>query len=114
MSNSKHLAILKYNVKDWNQWRNETPDVLPDLSRADLSGGEFRREMVTVGRGWIDSDRISLSNIAGDHWADLRRADLSGVNLSKANLSWADLSNADLSESDLSEACLVGADLKRD
>ena len=37
MANQKHLAILKQGVEVWNKWRQEHPEVKPDLSDADLS-----------------------------------------------------------------------------
>lgn len=36
MANEKHLAILRQGVKTWNQWRQEHPEVTPDLTKADL------------------------------------------------------------------------------
>ncbi len=31
MANPEHLAILKQGVEQWNKWKKEHPDVLPDL-----------------------------------------------------------------------------------
>jgi hypothetical protein len=66
MANQEHLDILKQGVQIWNQWREEHPDIEPDLSKAALRG------------------------------ADLSEADLIGATLSKADLSGADLSKANL------------------
>jgi len=65
MANPGHLEILKEGVKQWNKWRDEHPQVTPDLVRADF--GE----------------------------ANLSEADLSGANLSGANLRGAHLRGAD-------------------
>jgi len=51
----------------WIEWREENPDIDPDLSDTELLRGQ-----------------------------DLRNADLIGVNLRNADLSGANLSNADL------------------
>ena len=59
MANPEHLETLRQDVKAWNRWRSEHPDIVPDLSRANLLG------------------------------ANLNGADLSGANLSGANLSGA-------------------------
>lgn len=88
MANQEHLAIFKQRVDIWTQWRKEHPDLIPDLSGADLS------EAILSG-------------------ADLSETILIGANLSGANLSIADLSSANLSSADLSRANLWGANLRR-
>lgn len=61
MANPKHLEILKKGVEEWNKWRDDHTEILPDLSRAKLSGTDL-------------------------HEAGLRGEGLSGVNLSGAIL----------------------------
>src|SRR2546421_12862213 len=77
MANPEHLDILKQGVEAWNKWREEYPEVRPDLSNA-----------IFFDAGLKDT---CLS------YANLKYADLSGTNLSGANLSGGDLSKADLS-----------------
>ena len=36
MANQEQLDILKQGVKVWNQWREEHPDIQPELSVANL------------------------------------------------------------------------------
>ena len=62
MANEEHLKILKQGVKAWNLWREENPNISPDLSGAYLSGAD-----------------LSRANLIG---ADLSVADLRGANLS--------------------------------
>ena len=81
MSDLQHLDLLKQGVFIWNQWRQEHPEVLPDLNGADLA------------------------------WAHLSRIDLSGANLYKANLQGADLQDAQFYRADLREANLNGTNL---
>ena len=33
MANDEHVALLKQGVAAWNAWRNENPDIVPDLRR---------------------------------------------------------------------------------
>jgi len=40
MANDEHVSLLKQGVDAWNAWRDENPDIRPDLSGADLSGAE--------------------------------------------------------------------------
>ncbi|WP_300000208.1 pentapeptide repeat-containing protein [Anabaena sp. AL09] len=75
MANPEHLAILKQGVGVWNEWREENPDIIPDLTEADLRGANLSD---------ADLRDANLSN------ADLSNADLSGI------LCGADLSRADL------------------
>jgi hypothetical protein len=97
MANEEHLKILRQGVEVWNRWREENPDVRPDLSGAHLSGPDLRE---------VDLREVDLRE------ADLSRASLSAVNLNWANLSRADLSRAELSEVDLSGARLIEAGLR--
>jgi hypothetical protein len=41
-ANEEHVAILKKGVAPWNAWRDENPDIRPDLRAAHLSGANLR------------------------------------------------------------------------
>ncbi len=86
MANPEHLAKLKEGVEAWNAWRDENPDVMPDLVETNLSG-------VTL------------------EWANLFKADLTDATLFEANLFEADLSGANLTGASLLNATLIGAEL---
>ena len=93
MANDEHVALLKQGVANWNAWRNENPDIRPDLRRAALRE-EYLRE----------------ANLRG---ADLRgaflfRAYLRGVHLNGADLRGADLRFSTLVDTDLTDADLTG------
>ncbi len=81
MPNQEHFDILKQGTVTWNAWREQHPEVEPDLSNANLSNANL-----------FDANlyKANLSN------ADLSVSDLSGADLSSANLSGADLSGANL------------------
>ena len=38
MADEEHVALLKQGVEGWNKWREENPDVRPDLIGANLAG----------------------------------------------------------------------------
>jgi Pentapeptide repeats (8 copies) len=103
VANPEHLAKLNGGVEAWNQWRNENPDVAPDLGGANLNGANLREANL---RG-ADLSGANLSE------ANLRRADLSGANLRRAFLSGAFLNWADLSGANLTAAFLGEANLSR-
>lgn len=83
------------DMKEWHQWRDENPDVRPDLFRANLCGA------------YLSGANLSRANLFG---ANLSRADLSRAYLSRANLSGANLSGANLSRANLYGANLRGAE----
>jgi uncharacterized protein YjbI with pentapeptide repeats len=107
------------------------PDIVPDLSRADLGGANVSRANLfganlrgatltdaNLGRARLLQADLSVANASGANFsgANLVEADLQGANLrdttfQDANLSRADLESADLSRADLRKAYLGGADL---
>jgi hypothetical protein len=93
MANEEHLAILRQGVDVWNKWRKKNPEIIPDLSEADL-------------------ERMDLKEV------DLERANLHSAKLNGANLRFAVLSYATLEKAEFFEATLFGtllneANLKR-
>ena len=43
MADSQHLhCLLEEGISTWNTWREEHPDIHPDLSGADLREADFR------------------------------------------------------------------------
>jgi uncharacterized protein YjbI with pentapeptide repeats len=101
VANPEHLAKLKEGVNAWNAWRSETPQLIPNLIDADLSGAKLFG---------VDLSDASLSG-ASLGYADLRVANLSGAKLSNAKLHGANLSSANLNGTTLSGAKLIDAQL---
>jgi uncharacterized protein YjbI with pentapeptide repeats len=97
MAKGKHLKILKQGVEVWNRWREENPDVRPELRLAELREAD------------LTGTNLSGAKLRG---VDLREADLSGVKLSWAKLRGADLRGADLGEAHLRRAHLRRAHLR--
>jgi len=115
MAIKEHLKILKQGVKRWNKWREENPDVKPDLSNAaiyketwEIYASELKSDK--------DRSRVITELMNSYKGVDLRNIDLRGANLDRsiligANLRKADLRNAQLKEANLFNACLVGSEL---
>jgi uncharacterized protein YjbI with pentapeptide repeats len=111
MANDEHIAKLKEGVAAWNAWREENPNIHPDLSGADLSGVDLSgkdHEKLIYAAEIRRFERVEVAKAA-----NLRGADLSDAHLSRANLSGADLTEAKLNVALLCEAILFGADLSR-
>lgn len=116
MADKEHLAQLKRGVENWNRWREENPNIKPNLSKAKLS----KTHLPGINLNDADLSNANLSEaVLGE--AELEDANLSysnlvetylgGANLSGANFNWACLLAANLSGADLSMANLIRADL---
>jgi uncharacterized protein YjbI with pentapeptide repeats len=133
MANEEHLARLKQGMAAWNRWRKANPNIMPDLSEANLRGANLREALLEEANlfkadlygAHLDRTRLDGANLRGA-WlsradlfeASLSGADLRGVHLDRAYLggawlSGADLRGAHLSGADLFDARLYGADLRR-
>lgn len=84
MANAEHLQILEQGVEAWNQWRQDNPDVIPDLDQAKLNDK--------------DLSEINLSH------AQLRKANFCRSRLIDANLSCSDFSGANFYKARLDNA----------
>jgi hypothetical protein len=93
MANQKHLEVLKQGTTAWNEWREQHPEIRPDLSGADLSGATLSGVILR---------RADLSG------ATLNDADLSGATLSGAKLNGATLVGTNLTEATLTECYIYG------
>lgn len=98
MANEEHLKILKQGVEVWNKWRDENPDVAPDLSFVNLSNMNLSK---------ADFRDINFFG------AKLNNTDLRGTNLRNARLINAQFKNADLSNAYISGAILTKAILEK-
>lgn len=118
MANEEQLAILKNGSETWNGWRLQYPQIMPDLSKADLTGADLSR--ANLAKANLSNVNLSWAKLkdANLRWADLKDAeltgaDLSGTDLSGTDLSWTALSGADLTYADLREANLIRANLSQ-
>ncbi len=130
MANQEHLNLLAQGVEAWNQWKGDTNEVSPgltreirydaDLSYADLSGIDLSG--INLGNIKLSNANFAGTNLSGAYLigSELAEANFSGAQLTGADLrgaracasfSKADLRNANLSGADLSDADLRGANL---
>lgn len=107
MADQEQLNLLRQSVEVWNQWREENPDIMPDLFGANLNNSNIAK--VNFSRTYLVEASLKVANLSGANLsgAYLSRADLSGANLSGANLKGANLSIATLVGTNLSGATLV-------
>ena len=105
MAKREHLSILKQGVRTWNQWRKNNPEVIPDLSGANLGmlefGGPYRTLRLHIAR-----------QVANLREANLRGALLTGANLEGVDFTRAKMEEVDLTGADLRFANLRGANLR--
>ena len=68
MPNHEHLAILRKGVAAWNAWRDENPNIRPDLTEAELgSNDRTGRKMRTFTTGF-DSSRARRAEWQMKDW----------------------------------------------
>ena len=84
MADSDHVSKVKEGVDAWNRWREEEPDVLPDLGWANINGLDLDG---AVFKG-------SVLKLAFCKGSSLVGADFSGANLRGRNLEGCDLRGA--------------------
>jgi uncharacterized protein YjbI with pentapeptide repeats len=106
MANQEHLDILKQGREAWNAWRQQHPEIQPDLSDVELS--RARLIEVDLSNTYFYGADLFSANL---YQANLKGTDLSRANLSETTLSYAKLSSAKLYRTRLSHANLFKADL---
>jgi uncharacterized protein YjbI with pentapeptide repeats len=107
MANEAHVEQLMKGVEAWNAWREDNPEVDPDLAGAQLHGQK------------LEASDLSSVNFSGAmlDGADLREAKLGDANLQETSLRDADLTGADLGgailrQANLADVRLTGANLR--
>ena len=114
MSQEQHLklineAIEKHDIAIWNKWRQENPDIRPDLSGADLRRADLKKVIVHEVISRDTNLRETDLNYADLSKSDLNKANLIRTHLSAANLTEANFSEANLDGANFSDALLLGA-----
>lgn len=126
MANQEHVKAIKQGVHYWNKWREENPQVAPDLawanlvgvslSNADLEGANMKLAFCRGGdlenanfkNASLYGTNLEESNLTG---AQMEGASLEGAHLRKADLTGANLSNTNMKLANLQDAVLTRADL---
>src|SRR5438270_906241 len=108
MANPEQLEILRSGPDQWNWWRVQNQEVIPDLSQTDLSHIEVSGATfvyANLERTGLRSKNLFNMDFRG---AILRGADLGNTNLSRCNLQGTDLSHAHLILTNFFDANLEG------
>ncbi len=121
MADPEHVGILKQGVAAWNAWRDDNPDIRPDLCGANLGDANLINANLrgadiieaNICHAALINTNLSRANLSGANLnsADLSKADLRGARLREANLSRASLREANLIEANLSGATLSRTNL---
>ena len=122
MADSEHVSKVKEGAAAWNKWREEEPDVMPDLGWANLNGlnldgAVFAKSALKLafckGSSLVGAD-FSEANMRGVNFegCDLRGAVFRDANLEGAHMLGADLTGADFAGANLKLANLDGAILR--
>ena len=101
MADSDHVSKIKQGAAAWNRWREEEPDVLPDLGWANLNG--LNLDGVVFAK--------SVLKLAFCKGCSFVGADFSGASMRGVNLQGCDLRGAVFREANLEGAHMLGADL---
>ncbi|MDJ0732091.1 MAG: pentapeptide repeat-containing protein [Crocosphaera sp.] len=111
MANQKQLNILLESIDSWNSWRQNNPEIVPDLSEANLSQLDLRyadlrnADLTKADLQNADLQKADLRNAKLES-AKLQNAQLQSATLTEANLTWANFTNADLRRANLDQAIL--------
>lgn len=114
MANIEHLNILALGVDVWNTWREDNPDINPDLRKADLarmnlpninlSGAKLGGSNLTEAN--LSKSQIRFSQFGG---ANLTGANLTNANIFRSNFNDAIFNSALFHETNLNRVNLIGA-----
>ncbi|WP_320169931.1 pentapeptide repeat-containing protein [Maridesulfovibrio sp.] len=106
MANPEHLKILEQGVEVWNKWREENPDVCPDLNFSNIERANLKG--IKLGGAKLKGVKLEGADLT---MADLNGAKLAGANLRDAKLEGANFKWADLEDTNLRGTYLEGANL---
>jgi uncharacterized protein YjbI with pentapeptide repeats len=127
MANDEHLAVFRRGVKEWNLWRAQNPETVPDLTEAELNG--VRAANINLAGARLDGISLEFSDLRKANLirSVMRGARLEGANLAAAalckgdfwagqfvltNFADADFSDANLGLGVFNQATLDGANLR--
>lgn len=107
MANSEHVNKIKDGVSSWNKWREENPDIEPDLGWANLVSLDLSNVQ-------LSNSNLKLAFCRDSNFtnADFSDANLYGTNFQNAALRDANFENANLEGAHITNADLTGANLR--
>ena len=113
MADKKQLRLLYKSVRYWNRWRDQHPEIQPDLSGANLRRAPSivatikRMDFKNGGDLIALIVRLVITFIGMEFGGAYTKGILINANLCEVDLSGADLSGTDLRGADLSGANLI-------
>lgn len=117
MANPEHLEILNQGVEAWNKWREENPDIVPDLRGADLSASNL--EHINLNGTLLNKTNLSearLNNSQGEGaiftQTILSNAQINTSLFAKAQFTQAQMDKVQFKSAELDEASFLDANLQ--
>ena len=98
MAKDEHLQILKSGSLAWNQWREQHPEIRPDLSESDLQEFDFK------GYNLFSANLYHCNFFR----ADFEGCDLRGAEVTGSNLRFASICGANLGRSSITDCAVDG------
>ncbi len=104
MANEEHVKLLLEGVEAWNAWREEHPEIRPELEYEDLSGkvlSGVRLDGALLDGVGFEFARLDGARLDGASLviASLHNTDLDGTNFGGAHLGFTAIGDTDLSQS---------------
>jgi len=109
VANEEHLKILKQGAKVWNRWREDNPEIIPDISETEL------KDLNLEGANLVSTNLTKalitecIFNNAVFNDAVLYHATFLNVQLVEADLRWSELDYTNFTYSNLEKVVLVDA-----
>ncbi len=102
MADKEHLKILRQGVEAWNQWRDDNPEIRPDLSDDRFFHDPYFIPQKLLKANFTNTNlsNIDLTDCIFDK-ADLRGANLSGVKCNYTSFRNSDFRGANLTKAQL-------------
>jgi uncharacterized protein YjbI with pentapeptide repeats len=108
--NKRHFALLKKGRRAWNKWRENNPDIIPQLSGINLLSEDLRD---LEGYNLNDANLAGVSGtLVSFQYASLVGANLEKANFKESNFDSANLTNANLKNIVIADTSFARANLK--
>ncbi|MEM8719105.1 MAG: pentapeptide repeat-containing protein [Cyanobacteria bacterium P01_G01_bin.39] len=98
MADKKHLEILRQGVEVWNQWRQDNPDIKPNIYKEQLDFGEYNQIQ-------FNSTILSFTSF---RFTSFQHTNFDNTRLCNAILNDAELFKASLQNSNLTRLQALG------
>lgn len=72
MANATHLKKIRDGHKVWNSWREENPDITPDLTGADLTDIDLSQYNLSFAK--IEGAKFDRKNLSFTNFMDKKSA----------------------------------------